>query len=296
MRYTDADGFVIQNDNWNVAIASRPFNDTAGAREYLLWKTDQISHAVDDPEQDRLRYRNEMRRLQNLIGETVIIDYPVETGFCTCWSRLGLDLFSYLYAEDPAVITGYIDAVTTASIRRMDAIADPSLVPVALIAEDFASKGGPIFSPAFLRREHFPQVRRLTAAWHRHGVKVIYHSDGNWKKVIPDLIDSGVDGFYCLEPALGMDIVELRSTWRGHTWMGGVDGVDLMERGAPEQVREEVRRQILGTGGLQHGGVFIGTSSEVNPPIKPENYRAMVEAVGELNNQMFLRINQWENS
>lgn len=41
-------------------------------------------------------------------------------------------------------------------------------------------------------------------------LKVLYHSDGNWKRVIPDLVECGVDGFYCLEPAVGMDNVRLR--------------------------------------------------------------------------------------
>jgi len=28
-------------------------------------------------------------------------------------------------------------------------------------------------------------------------------------------------------------------------------------------------------------GMFVASSSEINPPIPPENFRAMVEAVGE---------------
>ena len=87
----------------------------------------------------------------------------------------------------------------------------------------------------------------MTAAWHEAGVKVLYHSDGNYKKAIPDLMACGVDGFYCLEPGVGMDIVELKRTWPQMVWSGGVDGVDLMERGTPGQVRAEVLRHIRET-------------------------------------------------
>jgi hypothetical protein len=66
-----------------------------------------------------------------------------------------------------------------------------------------------------------------------------------------------------------------------------VDGVDLMERGTPEQVRREVHRQILETDVLNRGGILIDTSSEINPPIRPENYQAMVDAVGEILNPDF---------
>lgn len=299
----DADGFLIQQDNWHSMIVRRPFADLAGARDFLLRKTERMqrlgrrggygyppgivpvardAQASFDADQERENYRRYMTGLQKLIGETVIVDFSIQTGFCECWYRLGLDTFIYLYDAWPEVISGYIGAYTDCELARLHAIADPALSPVALIAEDFASKGGPIFSPAFLRRELFPHVRRLTAAWHDHGLKVLYHSDGNWQQVIPDLVACGVDGFYCLEPALGMDIVALRRAWPQHTWAGGVDGVDLMERGTPEQVRHEVHRIIRETDVLQRGGIFIDTSSEINPPIPPENFAAMVEAVAEI--------------
>jgi hypothetical protein len=305
-RITDRDGFVIQQDNWHSMIVARPFHDTAGAREYLLRKTDEMrrcgrrgeygyppgiyppQHSDQDgfvPEQEREGFRRYMSGLQARVGETVIIDFSIQTGFCECWSRLGLDTFCYLYSEAPQVVSDYVETYTENELRRLDAIADPSLSPVVLIAEDFASKTGPIFSPAFLRKELFPHVRRVTEAWHHHGLKVLYHSDGNYKCVVPDLVECGADGFYCLEPAVGMDIVALRKAWPRHVWAGGVDGVDLMERGTPDQVRREVRRIIRETDALHCGGVFVDTSSEINPPIKPENFQAMVEAVGEIWNE-----------
>jgi hypothetical protein len=283
-RVIDEDGFVLQYDDWTSWVVSRPFHDVDGAREFLQRKTDHLSLSSFDAQQERERFHAQMGSLQRVVGETVIIDYSIEVGFCNCWSRLGLELFTYLYSETPEVISNYVEAVTNVNLRRLHAVADRSLSPVVLIAEDFASKGGPIFSPAFLRKEHFPRVRRLTEAWHSHGIKVIYHSDGNWKSVIPDLVACGVDGFYCLEPSLGMDIVELCSAWPQHVWAGGLDGVDLMERGRPEDVKREVRRQILETNALKRGGIFLDSSSEINPPVKPENFRAMVEAVGEIFN------------
>jgi uroporphyrinogen-III decarboxylase len=54
-----------------------------------------------------------------------------------------------------------------------------------------------------------------------------------------------------------------------------------MERGTPEQVKAEVRRHIHETRALETGGTFVASSSDINPPIPPENFRAMVEAVRE---------------
>ena len=286
-RVTNEDGLVIQYDNWNWWIADRPFSDVAGAREYLLRKAEQIRDPQIDYEQLGREFRERMQRLQRLVGATVIIPWS-RTRLEECWWEVGLTLFTYLYEDEPEVISDYIAAHVAHEIRRVHAIADVNFSPLACIFADYGTKQGPMFSPVFLHKEHFPYLRQLTEAWHSHGIKVIYHNDGNWKKVIPDLVDCGVDGFSCLEPAVGMDIVELKNAWPTHIWMRGVDGVDLMERGTPEQVAAEVRRHIQETNALQTGGMIVGTASEINPPIKPENYRAMIEAVGEVLNPDFL--------
>jgi len=75
-----------------------------------------------------------------------------------------------------------------------------------------------------------------------------------------------------------MDIVELKQQYPEMVWSGGVDGVDLLENGTPEQVREEVHRHIRESSALETGGMMIASSSEINPPVRPENFRAMIEA------------------
>ncbi|MCK5802785.1 MAG: hypothetical protein KAI66_08135 [Lentisphaeria bacterium] len=285
-RVTDSAGFVTQHDNWTSWHVSRPFadDDVDAWRQHVLRWTESIQQAPFDADEARAAHRERMGTIQRLVGETVIIPTDYSVGLCACWGRIGLMAYSYLYADSPEVISEFMDAFIAREVRRAHAIADPDLTPVILIADDFATKQGPIFSPDFLQREHFPRIRQLAEAWQSHGLKVLYHSDGNWKKVVPDLIACGVEGFYCLEPGVGMEIVELKNRWPEMVWAGGVDGVDLMERGTPEQVRVEVQRHIRETNALQAGGMFVGSSSEINPPIKPENYTAMVEAVGEISN------------
>lgn len=287
-RVTTADGFVVQHDNWTSWHVSRPFSDEAGARDWLRAKTDAMRGAPFDVERARADYRASMLDLQSRIGETVIFNYS-HTGMCGVFDAMGLEIFTYFYADDPEVMHEYMALSVERELRRVHAVADASLSPVILIAEDFATKQGPIFPPAFLHAVHYPHVRCVTDAWHEHGYKVIYHSDGNYRKAVPDLIACGVDGFYCLEPNCGMDIVDLKNTWPEVVWAGGVDGVDLMERGTPDEVRAEVHRHIRETNALATGGMLVASSSEINPPVKPENFKAMVDAVGELPNPAWPR-------
>jgi hypothetical protein len=282
-RVTTEDGFVIQNDNWNSWHVSRPFSDEVGARDWLLRVTQRLRESRVDAQMERRKYRDSMLDLQRRIGDTVILEFSM-TGMCSAFDSMGLDLFIYFFADYPEVFAGYMQAGVAREVERIHAVADASLSPVILIPEDFASKRGPIFPPKFLQQYHYPNLRRLADAWHEHGIQVLYHSDGNWKSVIPDLIASHVDGFYCLEPACGMDIVELKNAWPLQAWAGGVDGVDLMERGTLQQVKAEVQRHIRETDALRTGGMFVASSSEINPPIPPENFTAMIDAVGEMVN------------
>ncbi|MEI6972176.1 MAG: uroporphyrinogen decarboxylase family protein [bacterium] len=279
-RATTPDGFVIQNDNWTTWHVSRPFTGTEGARDWLAARTESLRNAPFDPARAREDYRCTMLELQAKIGDTVILNFS-STGFCHPFDSMGLEIFTFFQLDYAEVLKAHMEASLTAELRRVHAVADSALSPVILIPEDFATKQGPIFGPEFLYEFHYPYIRKVADAWHEHGVTVLYHSDGNWKKVIPDLKACNVDGFYCLEPNCGMDIVELKNAWPELVWAGGVDGVDLLERGTPEQVRVEVRRQIRETKALAAGGMFVASSSEINPPIPPENFRAMVEAVWE---------------
>jgi hypothetical protein len=283
---TAADGFVYQCDNWTVWTVSRPFHDEGGARAWLGQRLCGLRSQRLDAERERDEWRTYLRDLQARLGETQVMAYPIHTGLCTVYgdSGMGLELFSYVFAEDTAMLLEFMDLHLARSLERLHAIADEygAVSPIVLVAEDFSTKQGPIFAPEFLRRFHYPYVRAIIAAWHEHGLHVLYHSDGNYRKAIPDLIACGADGFYCLEPNCGMAVVELKNRWPEMVWAGGVDGVDLLERGTPEQVRAEVHRHLRETRALETGGLFVASSSEINPPIPPQNFRAMVEAVGAL--------------
>jgi len=282
-RVTTPDGFVVLHDNWTSWHVSRPFDDEHGARDWLVRRTEDLRGAPFDPPRAREDYRRGMLELQAKVGETVILNYS-GTGFCSIFDSMGLEIFTFFQLEYPEALKEFMEVSTARELDRVHAVADAQLSPAILIPEDFATRQGPIFSPEFLHEFHYPYVKRLTEAWGEHGVKVIYHSDGNYRKAIGDLMACGVDGFYCLEPNCGMDIVELKNTFPQMVWAGGVDGVDLMERGTPEQVAAEVCRHIRRTDALNTGGMFIASSSEINPPIPPENFRAMVDAVGRCRN------------
>jgi uroporphyrinogen decarboxylase len=105
---------------------------------------------------------------------------------------------------------------------------------------------------------------------------VILHSCGSIHRVVPDLIDLGIDALHPLQArAAGMDANTLRRDFIGRlAFVGGVDTQDLLVNGSPADVRVEVRR-LRSTLGPR---VVISPSHEaILPNVPPENVAAMAE-------------------
>ena len=146
-----------------------------------------------------------------------------------------------------------------------------------LIGNDYGSQRGLMLSPQMIREFAMPGTRRLVEQAHSYGLKVIHHSCGGIRGIIPDLIDAGVD---CIHPiqalAAGMEPRALKMDFGDEvSFCGGVDAQHLMVRGTPSQVREKVceLREIYPT------GLIISLSHEaILPDTPPANIEAMFEA------------------
>lgn len=56
------------------------------------------------------------------------------------------------------------------------------------------------------------------------GVPILFHPDGNLNKVLPHIIAAGFKGLQCMEPAAGMDIIEINAKYgQALCLMGGID-------------------------------------------------------------------------
>jgi uroporphyrinogen decarboxylase len=109
-------------------------------------------------------------------------------------------------------------------------------------------------------------------------VKLFYHTCGAVKKLIPDLIDAGID---ILNPvqisAAGMDLGELKREFGRDLvfWGGGVDTQRVLGTAGPEEIRAHVRKNIetLAPG----GGFVFATVHDIQANVPPENIMAMWE-------------------
>jgi len=177
-----------------------------------------------------------------------------------------------------AVSTHIVDFYLEANARFFDAAGD--LVDGFFFGNDFGSQLDLLVSPDSFKKFIFPYFKKLTDLGHQHGRQVILHSCGAIHRVIPDLIDLGVDALHPLQAkAADMNADLLAQDFQGQiSFMGGIDTQDLLVSATPEEVKADVRRvkEILGP------RLIVSPSHEaVLPNVPPANIQALAEAATE---------------
>jgi len=187
---------------------------------------------------------------------------------------MGFEGFCMKLYEDFDLCKALVDRIGRTGCGSMEQLCRED-IDVVFFGDDMAYTGGMMIAPDMMRELFFPWYRKFIAIARDAGKYVLFHSDGNIKPVIPDFIDAGLQGLNPIEP-LAMDIVELKREFGSRlTLIGNID-VDLLARGTPEQIEEQVKQRIeqLAPG----GGYMLASSNSVADYSKPENYAAMIEA------------------
>jgi len=142
---------------------------------------------------------------------------------------------------------------------------------------DFGTQLDLLISPEMFERFVLPGMKRLIAIAKSYGKKVVLHSCGSIFRVIPALIDAGIDGLHPLQArARGMDAESLAREYKDSiAFVGGVDTQHLLVNGTPQEVAEDVRR-LRDT----YGPNFVVSPSHeaLLPNVPFANVRAMAAA------------------
>lgn len=112
------------------------------------------------------------------------------------------------------------------------------------MGNDFGTQISLLVGPEQFRQFILPHYKRLIDLAHSYGLPVVVHSCGSIIKLIPDLIQAGIDGLHPLQAlASGMDAENLQNNFGGQiAFMGGVDTQQLLPNGTDEEIKNEVKR------------------------------------------------------
>lgn len=190
--------------------------------------------------------------------------------------RGGMENLLLDYYDNPRLAHELAEMVIDYKIRLMRrAIREGADAVVS--GDDYANQHGMVMSPQHFRQFVLPYLKRSIDAAHDEGVPFIKHTDGNIWAILDDLVQAGIDALDPIEPAAGMDIGEVKAKYGDRiAVIGNVDCSFVLTRGTVEEVEEAVKETIAKAS--PGGGHILASSNSIHPAVKPENYKAMVEA------------------
>ena len=158
------------------------------------------------------------------------------------------------------------------------------VVDIIVENDDYGTQQSQLISHDQFRRTIRPHLARVFSAIKRAAPNayLFFHSCGNVRPFLPDFIEDGVD---ILNPvhisAEGMEPIALKKDFGDALtfWGGGVETQSVLPNGTPEQVRDNVRRNLeaLAPG----GGYVFNTVHNIQSDVPPQNIVAMWQALRE---------------
>ena len=196
-----------------------------------------------------------------------------------------MDHFLVDLMRQPLEVHRFLDALMERHLASLEKIcrAVGDVVDVIRLGDDLGMNGGPLMSPLTYREFFKPRHTLLCDFIKTHSkMHTFLHSCGSIYKLIPDLIEAG---FEILNPtqtnARDMQPEKLKQEFGSQVtfWGAGVDTRSILNMGTPQQVMEDVRRniEILSPG----GGFVFNTIHNILPDVPAENILAMFAALDE---------------
>jgi len=210
-------------------------------------------------------------------------DKMVFTGMWACFFHLVADYFGMenyfikMY-EAPEIVEAVTEHVVDFFVQANDkffaGLGDRA--DVMFFGNDFGTQLDLLISPEMFRKFVLPGFKKIIAVGKKYNKKILLHSCGSIYRIIPDLIDAGVDAIHPIQAkAAGMSADELKQYKNDLAFVGGIDAQSFFVNSTPDEIAREVDRvrSILGP------SIVISPSHEqILPNVPVENVLAMARA------------------
>lgn len=236
-------------------------------------------HAHEWPDPDALDYSGVKAQCEKHYGHYATYGAPWSPFFHEAGWLIGQQRYYVWMGAKPDVVEAAIGHVVDYEVevtRRFFEAAD-GLVDIAFFGNDFGTQRGLFISPAMWQRFIRGPLKRYFDVSHEAGCKVMKHSCGAVRDLIPWFIEDGVD---ILDPvqvrAAGMDLPGLvRDFGDRLCFHGGVDTQHVLPFGTTEDVRAQVRSYIELT--RDRGGYILCGSQDYIADIPTDNILAIYD-------------------
>jgi len=283
---------VLQEDADSLVFLSR-----SGIKERILKaKSFNMPMWLQHPVKDRASWKEFKKRLdpstagrypadwQQFVAMVNAIECPVAMeiggffGYLNMW--VGTEELMYLFYDDPALVDDMMETVLQLETRIVERVTKDIRLDFVWYWEDMAYKSGPMISPAMVRKHMLPRYMKLNNLVRAAGCDTFFlDSDGNIDALIPLWLESGINFFWPLECAAGMDPLALRRRYgKDIILSGGLDKREFMRDRA--SLRNEVCAKVPT---LAESGPYFPSPDHLVPMDMPfENFCYYINLLREI--------------
>jgi len=187
----------------------------------------------------------------------------------------GIENFLADLAAFPEFAQKLLDYIISLNMEMLPKVAACEHLDAILLGSDWGTQRDLIMSPKTWHDMIRPGEKVQYELIKKFGKKVMVHSCGQILRVMPDLVELGVDILNPVQPEC-MDLRFLKETYGDHmTFWGGISTQQVLPNGTPEEVRKETARVIELMS--QNGGYITCSSQEIQTDVPYENVKALIE-------------------
>ena len=269
------------NPEWGIMGAPGP---TAHFQEMLhpMAKFESPEQVLAYPWPDWLadyRWENVPARVAQLKDRDLVVCAFMEmTLFELAWYLRGMDGFMEELLDGEDIAITLLDKLTEIRVGMARRYAQCG-VDVLMLGDDVATQEDMMISPALWRETLKPRLAEVIRAAKEINPEILifYHGDGNMERIIPELIEIGVEILNPVQPEC-MDPRRMKELYGDRLAFWGCIGTQTtMPFCTPDEIRQTVRQLIdeVGIG----GGLLLAPTHTLEPDVPWANVEAFLEAV-----------------
>jgi len=304
--YSDEDGFVYRHLWWTREIVDRPNKTVEQTRDLMKKDVERIRKAIEKGDVcwqalEHLELLGEhcktfeetkelYLRIANKLEDTIMLPPESLPGMYSLVNRYGFELSIYTYYDHPEDFFELYEALGDYEVARIHALADlVEWSPIAMLSEDTAYNEGLMFSPEFIRKVIYPNIKKIIDALKWCGYKVMFHSDGNKWEILDDIISFGADIVEPCETMATMEVKKLREMYPDTALASPIDCQVLLAHGTKEEIAAACWQVLDDCDGKR---LLTGSTSEIHPAISVENAMAMYDIFRNYHDPAFVAANK----
>ncbi|HAI10122.1 MAG TPA: hypothetical protein DCM28_00330 [Phycisphaerales bacterium] len=224
---------------------------------------------------DRINW-DQLKQAKVLQQQGALVLAGIPGAFDMARELMGEEMACLAYYDQPELMQDIIDTLHHTSKHVLEAVSKHIVIDQLSVHEDLAGRSGPLVGPTQVLSYFKPYFQDIWQMLSSRGRKIFaMDTDGNVNPIIDELLDCGLTEIFPMEPAAGMDVVNLWQQYGSRlAWRGGIDKLAL--RQDKHAIRKELEYKLQPA--MRDAGHHVfALDHRIPDGVSIENYRYYVD-------------------